>query len=207
MAMVAATLLWGCNTASGPESGVNAPPTSSSPGPALAAKTQQNLLSLRDGKPDFELVPQGSNLEVRCGSTTYTSKIEADRVKVLSGDKLVAKVKQKKEGFELEDGSGARVLRVKVKAGPSLKVEDGKDKVLFQIDASGPALTVRSGDGGPRGSVQKGSQGLEWLDATKKVRASLQGTDVLAVGLVLPLESVTPEQRAALALYLAEVGP
>lgn len=203
VALVAAGLFWGCSQAPPTSEATSAP----APGPALAAKTRQTLTSQRDGKPDFELIPQGSGFEVHCGATTYSSKIEADRVKVLAGDKQVAKVKQKKEGFELEDASGSRVLRVKVKEGPSLKVEDGKDQLILMVDAAGPALTVRAGNGGPRGSVQAGPGGLEWTDATKKMRATLKGTDQIAVGLVLALETLTPEQRAALALYLAEVGP
>ena len=205
-ALIAAAVLWGCNSAATTDS-PSTPQASSAPAPAVAAKTQQPIVSQRNGKPDFELVRQGSTVQVRCGSTTYTSKIEADRVKVLADDKLVAKVKQKKGGFELEDGNGARLLRAKVKAGPSLKLEDGRDQLLFQIDAAGPTLIVRAGNGGARGSVQKGATGLEWVDATKKVQATMTGTEVIAVGLVLPLESLTSEQRAAVALYLAEVGP
>ena len=205
VAFLAIGLLWGCQSAPPQDSSASQP--TRAPGPAVAAKTRQTIASQREGKPDFELVPQGDKIEVHCGSTSLTSKVEADRVKLLSGDKLVAKVKQKKEGFELEDGAGTRLLRVKVKVGPSLKVEDGGGQILLMVDAAGPALTVRAGNGGPRGTVRSGPSGLEWVDATKKVRASLTGTQVVAVGLILPLENLTPEQRAALALYLAEVGP
>lgn len=204
IALLVAGLLGGCSES---PTAVATPQAIDTPPAAVATRTHQTITVLRDGKPDFELVPKDQTVEVHVGSTVYTGKVESDRIKVLDGDKQVVKVKRKKEGFEVEDAAGGRLLRVKVKAGPSLKVEDAQDKMVLQVDAAGPSLTVRAGDGAERGTVAAGPVGLEWTDASKTVRATLAGSDQIAVGLALTLESLKPEQRAAVALYLLEVGP
>lgn len=203
--LLTGALLVGCSQQS--SNSATEPPATTTPGPAVSVKTRTALIATREGKTDFELVPREPDIDIRCGTTIYTTKVEADRVKVFAADKLVAKVKRKEDGFEMEDGSGGRLLRVKVKAGPSLKLEDGQGSVLSMVDAAGPALTVKGPDGSAQGKVEASPEGLSFKGVDQKERAALKGSAPVAVGVALVLEKMTPEQRGALALYLLEVGP
>lgn len=197
--LLALALLGGCSSSS--------PPTTSSaanpPGPAVAARTREVIRVELGGQTDFSLEPEGTGVKVVCGGKTFTTKIEADRVKVFEGETLQAKAKRKEDGFELEDGGGGRLLRCKWKSGHPLKVEDGNGQVTLQLDQ----MRLLSPQGGFRGELRNAAGGLELVDPTKKVVARLAGPVPKEAGLALGLTQLTPAQRATVVLYLAEVGP
>ncbi len=146
-------------------------------------------------------------MQVVCQGKTYQAKIESDRVKVLDGEVLQAKAKRKEAGFELEDGSGERLIRAKYKQGPDIRFEDGQERILLHLQPQADRLRWLGPAGQSLGEIRQQADEIQLMDATKKVTAAVKGASRLEVGAILPLDSLTPLQRATLALYLAEVGP
>jgi len=163
---------------------------------AVSAKTRTPLVVTREGKPDFEV----RQLEVICPGQTLKVQLEDDRVKLLAGKDVLVKVKRKKDGLELEDGAGTRLLRIKVHKGPSYKISDGQDKPVLTLETQGPQLLAQ-----PEGKVSASLNGLDWSSGGR-MHAHLEGDRQLQLGLCLALGSLTPAQRAALAVYIREVG-
>lgn len=194
--LVLAVSLMGCSS-SPPASPALATPAA--PGPAVQVNLAQPLVATRDGQEDFRIQEKAGELEVVWKGGQGKAKVEADRVKLLDGDKLLAKAKSKDNGFELEDGSGARLLRFKLKGKPALKVEDGKDQVVMLGDNSAGGFDLTSSAGASLGRIERSGEGLAWK------KAALQGTTDLEVGIPLACESLTPAQRACLVIYLAKV--
>ena len=185
-----------------------APPTAShTPAAAVAAKTRALITVTRGGQEDFRLEPQGDSLQIVCQGKTYTTKIESERVKVFAGEQLQTKAKRKEAGFELENAAGQRLLRAKYKQGPDIRFEDGKDQVLLHLMPQADRLRWLGPSNQALGEIRQENGELHLLNATKKVVATLKGSTHLEVASVLPLENLTPLERATLALYLAEVGP
>jgi hypothetical protein len=200
----ASLLAFGC-TSTAPV--VSASDSPKSPGPALAARSQVPLMATRAGQEDFRLQPEGGSMQVVCQGKTYQAKIESDRVKVLDGEVLQAKAKRKEAGFELEDGSGERLIRAKYKQGPDIRFEDGQERILLHLQPQADRLRWLGPAGQSLGEIRQQADEIQLMDATKKVTAAVKGASRLEVGAILPLDSLTPLQRATLALYLAEVGP
>lgn len=170
------------------------------PGPALQVNLAQPLVATRDGQEDFRIEEKSGALEVSWKGGQGKAKVESDRVKLLDGDRLLAKAKSKENGFELEDGSGARLLRFKLKGKPALKVEDGKDQVVMLGDNSAAGFDLTSSAGATLGRIERSGEGLAWKTS------ALQGTTDLEVGIPMACESLTPAQRACLVIYLAKVA-
>lgn len=158
------------------------------------AQASLHLVATRDGKPDFEV--KGS--EVICGAQKLTVQVEKDRLKLLSGGQVVLKVKRKDEGFEMEDGAGTRLLRVKTRK-EGYKVVDAQDHEVCNLKYKGSELKAESGRLVPAGG------GLDWSE-NGKPRAHLEGSQELKVGIGLALPSLTPPQRAALTLFVSQLG-
>lgn len=149
------------------------------------------------------ILPDTDPVEVRWGSHRATAKVEADRVKLLEGQKLLAKVKAKDRGFELEDEAGARVLRVKF--GKTLKVEDAGDQLVLEGRRQGQTFLLQGPGQKPLGTLgQAGS--LAYWDSPQGARlASLDGVSRWESVLALACPGLTPPQRAALVIYMNRV--
>jgi len=175
-------------------------PSAAAPGPALQVSLARPLVATRGGQEDFRIEEKAGVLEVTWKGGQGKAKVEADRVKLLDGESLLAKAKSKDNGFELEDGSGARLLRFKLKGKPALKVEDGKDQVVMLGDNSAGGFDLTSSGGASLGRIERSGEGLAWKTS------ALQGTTDLEVGIPLACETLTPPQRACLVIYLAKVA-
>lgn len=158
------------------------------------AQPSLHLVATRDGHPDFEV----NGTQVTCGTQKLTAQLEKDRVKLLSGTQVVLKVKRKGEGFEMEDGAGTRILRVKPRS-DGFKVVDAQDHEVCALKYKGSELKTDSG------RLIPASAGLDWSE-NGKLRAHLSGSQELKVGLGLTLGALTPPQRAALTLFVSQLG-
>ncbi|MBS2038678.1 hypothetical protein JST97_27100 [bacterium] len=158
------------------------------------AQPPVHFVATRDGRPDFEV----NGTQVICGGQKLTAQVEKDRLKLFSGAQVVLKLKRKDDGFEMEDGGGVRLLRVKPRS-DGFKVVDAQDHEVCALKYKGSELKADSG------RLSAAGGGLDWTE-NGKVRAHLQGSQDLKIGLGLALGSLTPPQRAALTLFVSQLG-
>jgi hypothetical protein len=191
--MLSTLLLCGCSRARLPQAAAG---TSATPTPQISEAIQVDL----HGKPDYALVPPG---QATVGLRVFQADISKDQLKLVeSGSVVVAKVKRTPDGVELQDAKGKRVLRAKLKKGEPLRFLQADNALVYQVQSSALPMEARNADGGPLGTVSARNGGLEWSDKSKKVKARVASLLHPELALLLPLEKLKPEQRAALALAL-----
>lgn len=199
--MLAGCLLWGCARAPLPQAAAGGNTATLSPTPEISEAIQVDL----HGKPDFALVPPG---QATVGLRVFQADIGKDHLKLIEGGTtVVVQVKHKKDGLVITDAKGKPVLRMHVKNGAPLRFMAGDNRVIYQAKSRALPLQAVSADGVRLGTVSVQNGGLEWCDDAKKLKARVSSTAQPELGLVLPLEKLQPEQRAALALYLLTFKP
>lgn len=155
------------------------------------------------GKPDFALVPPG---QATVGLRVFQADVEDGQLKLVEGGSdVVVRVKRKKNGLEVQDATGKRVLTMTAQA-DHYRFLDGTDTLVYEARTSGAPMRLTN-DLGAVGMLSAQNGGWEWTDKSKKLQARVVNSTQSEVGLVLPLARLKPEQRAAVALYLLTFKP